>query len=56
MFPAAGPISDRLRDQLHPDDPAWTPPRICPTPTRKAGDGWPVGRRTANPTRIRRAA
>lgn len=27
MKPLSGPISDRLRKQLDPDDPSWTPQR-----------------------------
>lgn len=46
MKELSGPISDRLRDQLKPDDPAWHPTRH-PEPARPvppATDGHPVGR------------
>lgn len=56
MYPVAGSISKRLRKQLRPTHPAWHPPRICPTPTRTAGEGYAVGRPAANPARVRRRA
>lgn len=47
-YQPAGQITARLTAQLHPDDPAWSPPRAATSPvtSRTAATGWPVTGRT----------